>query len=78
MLSLASFWPRRGSQCDNNELMSVGPNWPVIRGFGVIDIGLTPTHHPASSLALAFLTASITHRLEQFEGRMDQRESNDV
>ena len=25
-----------------------------------------------------FLTASITHRLEQFEGRMDQHESNDV
>jgi hypothetical protein len=25
-------------QCDNNELMSSGPNWPVIRDFGVIDI----------------------------------------
>ena len=24
--------------CDNNELMSSGPNWPIIRGFGVIDI----------------------------------------
>ena len=24
--------------CDNKELMSNGPNWPVIRGFGVIDI----------------------------------------
>ena len=24
--------------CDNSELMSDGPNWPIIRGFGVIDI----------------------------------------
>jgi hypothetical protein len=24
--------------CDNNELMSSGPNWPTIRSFGLIDI----------------------------------------
>ena len=24
--------------CDDNELMSKGPNWPTIRKFGLIDI----------------------------------------
>ena len=24
--------------CDNNELMSSGPNWPTIRSFGIVDI----------------------------------------
>ena len=24
--------------CDNNELMSSGPNWPTIRSYGLIDI----------------------------------------
>ena len=32
--------------CDNNELMSKGPNWPTIRKFGLIDIDVSSPHPP--------------------------------
>ena len=39
-------WGCAAGRCDNNELMSSGPNWPIIRDFGVIDIDVSspPPH----------------------------------
>ena len=39
--------------CNNAELMSSGPNWPTIRGYGLIDIVSCPPTSDAACSPLA-------------------------